>query len=325
MKPSFSINADQLPALLVFARVAAHGSFTRAARELEVSASALSQTVRALETRLGVRLLNRTTRQVGLTEAGAALLARVEPALLDIDGAVEDLRQQRELPAGVLRITVTQVGVSVLLEPYLADFLATYPDIQLEMQVDSALNDLVADGLDAGIRLGEKVQRDMIALPLGGAQRSAVVGAPAYFARHGMPKHPRELHAHNCLRFRFERGGATYRWEFCERRRWFEIGIEGNLICNDHALLLRAASSGIGLVYTMEPLVRAQLDAGTLVSVLDAYLPPYDGFYLYYPSRAQLAPKLRVFADFLRARLNAAPVRPAPAQPARAKRSTTPR
>jgi DNA-binding transcriptional LysR family regulator len=309
MKSSFTINPDQLPALLVFARVAANASFTRAARELEVSASALSQTIRALETRLGVRLLNRTTRQVGLTEAGATLLARVEPALLDIDCAVEDLRQQREHPAGVLRITVPQVGVPALLEPYLADFLAAYPEIQLDLQVDSALNDLVADGLDAGIRLGEKVQRDMIALPLGGVQRSVVVGAPAYFARHGMPKHPRELQSHNCLRFRFARGGATYRWEFCERRRWYEVGIEGNLTCNDHALLLRTASSGVGLVHTMESLVRAQLAAGTLVSVLDAYLPPYDGFYLYYPSRAQLAPKLRVFADFLRARMNDAPPR----------------
>ncbi|MEO7758449.1 MAG: LysR family transcriptional regulator, partial [Dokdonella sp.] len=264
MKPSFTIKADHLPALLVFARVAAHGSFTRAARELEVSASALSQTIRALEARLGVRLLNRTTRQVGLTEAGTALLARVEPALLDIDCAVEDLRQQRERPAGVLRITAPQVGVPALLEPHLAEFLAAYPDIQLDLQVDSALNDLVADGLDAGIRLGEKVQRDMIALPLGGAQRSVVVGAPAYFARHGMPKHPRDLQAHNCLRFRFARGATVYRWEFCERRRWYEVGVEGNLICNDHALLLRTASSGGGLVHTMEPLVRAQLAAGTL-------------------------------------------------------------
>jgi DNA-binding transcriptional LysR family regulator len=320
MKPSFTINPDQLPALLVFARVAAHGSFTRAARELEVSASALSQTIRALETRLGVRLLNRTTRRVGLTEAGTALLARVEPALIDIDCAVEDLRQQRERPAGMLRITAPQVGVPALLEPHLAEFLAAYPDIQLEIQVDSTLNDLVADGLDAGIRLGEKVQRDMIALSLGGEQRSVVVGAPAYFVRRDTPKHPRELQAHNCLRFRFARGGATYRWEFCERRRWFEIGVEGSLICNDHAVLLRAAANGVGLVHTMEPLVREQLAAGTLVSVLDAFLPPYDGFYLYYPSRAQLAPKLRVLADFLRERLNRPPL-----HGARASRSTTAR
>ncbi|GAA0708996.1 LysR family transcriptional regulator [Dokdonella soli] len=319
MKPSFTITPDQLPALLAFARVAAHGSFTSAARELEVSPSALSQTIRGLETRLGVRLLNRTTRRVGLTEAGAALLTRVEPALSEIDTAIGDLRQQRERPAGTLRITAPQVGVPALLEPHLADFLAAYPDICLDIHVDSSLNDLVTQGLDAGIRLGEKVQRDMVALPLGGAQRSVVVGAPAYFAQCGTPQHPRELQSHNCLRSRFSLGGATYRWEFCERGRWFEIGVEGSVICNDHSLLLRAATHGVGLVHTMEPLVRKQLAAGTLVSVLDAFLPPYDGFYLYYPSRAQLAPKLRVFADFLRARLNA------PLQPVRASRSTTSR
>jgi len=306
MKPTFTIEPGQLPALLAFARIAAHGSFTHAATELEVSPSALSQTVRALEARLGVRLLNRTTRKVGLTEAGAALLARIEPALLDIDGAVDDLRQQRERPAGTLRLTVPQVIVPALLEPHLADFLAAYPEIRLDIRVDSALNDLVGEGLDAGIRLGEKVQRDMIALQLGGAQRSVVVGSPAYFARHGMPKHPRDLQAHNCVRFRFSTTSAIYRWEFCEHGRWFEIDAEGNLVSNDSALLLRAALTGIGLVHTMEPIMRAALASGAVVSVLDEFLPPYDGFYLYYPSRAQLAPKLRVFADFMRARLNAA-------------------
>lgn len=320
MKPSFTIEPGQLPALLAFARVAEHGSFTRAADEMEVSPSALSQTIRGLEKKLGVRLLNRTTRRVGLTEAGAALLARVEPALLDIGAAVDDLRQQRERPAGTLRITVPQVIVPALLEPHMADFLAAYPDVHLDIRIDSALNDLVGEGLDAGIRLGEKVQRDMVALPLGGAQRSVVAGSAAYFAAHGVPQHPRELHAHNCVRFRFSSSGAVYRWEFCEGGRWYEIGVEGNLVSNDAALSLRAALAGIGLVYTMEPFVRAQLASGALVSVLGEYLPPYDGFYLYYPSRAQLAPKLRVFADFLRERLNATPP-----QAPRARRSTTSR
>jgi DNA-binding transcriptional LysR family regulator len=303
MKPSFTIEPGQLPALLAFARIADRGSFTRAARELEVSPSALSQTIRALEKHIGVRLLNRTTRRVGLTEAGAALLARVGPALLDIDAAVDDARQSRERPAGTLRITLPQVIAPALLEPHLADFLLAYPEIRLDIVVDSSLNDLVADGLDAGIRLGEKVQLDMIALPLGGPQRSVVVGSPAYFARHGKPRHPRDLQAHNCLRSRFSAAGAIYRWEFCERGRWFEIGVEGNLVSNDHALGLRAALAGIGLLHTMEPRAREHLDSGALVSVLDDYLPPYDGFYLYYPSRAQLAPKLRVFADFLRERI----------------------
>ncbi len=307
MKPTFTIEAGQLPALLAFARIAELGSFTQAARELGVSPSALSQTLRGLEAGIGVRLLHRTTRRVGLTEAGSALLARIEPALLDIDAALDDIRQQRERPAGTLRITVPQIVAPALLEPHLAEFLRTYPEIRLDILVDSALNDLVADGLDAGIRLGEKVQLDMIALPLGGAQRSVVVGAPDYLARRGTPMHPRDLHAHNCLRTRFGGGGTVYRWEFCERGRWFEIGVDGNLVCNDTALTLHAALAGIGLVHTMEARVRDALDDGTLVSVLDDWLPPYDGFYLYYPSRAQLAPKLRVFADFLRERLGSLP------------------
>jgi DNA-binding transcriptional LysR family regulator len=305
MKPSFTIEPGQLPALLAFARIAAHGSFTQAARELEVSPSALSQTVRALENRLGVRLLSRTTRKVGLTEAGATLLARVEPALVDIDAALGDARQQRDRIAGTLRITMPQVMVPVL-DVHLTDFLAAYPDLCLDIRVDSALNDLVSDGLDAGIRLGEKVQRDMIALALGGAQRSVVVGAPTYFERHGRPAHPRDLQQHNCVRFRFSSTGAVYRWEFCEHGRWFEIGVEGNLVSNDNALSLRAALAGVGVVHMMEPVVRTQLAAGTLVSVLDDWLPPYDGFYLYYPSRAQLAPKVRAFADFMRTRLERA-------------------
>ncbi len=306
MKPTFKIDPGQLPALLAFARIAAHGSFTRTATELGVSPSALSQTMRALEARLGVRLLNRTTRHVGLTEAGAGLLARIEPALVDIDAAVDALRDQRARPAGTLRITVPQVVATALLEPHLQAFLAAYPDVRLDVRVDSAMNDLVGEGFDAGIRLGERVQRDMIALPFGGPQRSVVVGAPDYFARRGVPRDPRELQAHNCVRFRFSSTGAVYRWEFCERGRWYELDVEGNLVSNDNALSLGAALGGVGLIHTMEPLVRAPLAAGRLVSVLDAYLPPYDGFYLYYPSRAQLAPKLRVFADFLRERLNGA-------------------
>jgi DNA-binding transcriptional LysR family regulator len=318
MKLPFTITQDQLPALLAFARIADLGSFTRAARELAVSPSALSQTMRALETRLGVRLLNRTTRNVGLTESGAALLARVEPALLDIDSAVIDLRQQRERPAGTLRITVPQVILPILLEPFLSEFLTAYPDVHLDILVDSSLNDLVSTGLDAGIRLGEKMQQNMIAMPLGGPQRSLVVGSPEYFSRNRKPKHPRDLSAHNCVRFRFGAGAATYRWEFCERGRWFEISVDGNLISNDAALSLRAALDGIGLVHTMQARAHELIAEGRLISVLDAYLPPYDGFYLYYPSRAQLAPKLRVFVDFMRERLSVP-------QPARARRSTTAR
>jgi DNA-binding transcriptional LysR family regulator len=318
------IRDDHLNALRAFRAIAAHGSFTQAAVQLEVTPSALSQTMRQLEERLGVRLLQRTTRHVGLSEAGRAMLQRVTPALEEIDAAIEDVHRRRDRPSGTLRVTVPQVALIALIEPHLAEFLRMYPDLHLDILVDSALNDLVAENLDAGIRLGEKVQRDMVALPLGGAQRSVVVGSPAYFAAHGVPATPRDLQQHNCLRFRFGVPGRVYRWEFAhkngpQRGRWFEIGAEGNLTANDISTMIRAAQDGVGLIHTMEIFVREPLASKRLVSVLDAWLPPYDGFYLYYPSRRQVPPKLRVFADFLRAKLAA------PAQAPRNRRSTAAR
>ncbi|SRR5579875_296412 len=294
---------DHSGALRAFHAIVRHGGFTAAARELEVTPSALSQTLKQFEKRLGVRLLQRTTRSVGLTEAGQALLARTAPALAEVDGAIEELRRHGEHPAGTLRITVAAVMVSTLIEPMVADFLRAYPDVRLDMRVDSALNDLVSEGLDAGIRLGEKVQRDMVALPLGGLQRSVVVGSPDYIARHGKPKHPRDLRAHRCIRFRFRSGGPVYRWEFAEHGRWFELDVDGPLIANDLPLVVRAALDGVGLLHTMEVFVREHIATGRLVGVLEEWLPPYDGFYLYYPSRYQVPPKLRVFIDFLRERM----------------------
>jgi DNA-binding transcriptional LysR family regulator len=311
---------DTSGALRAFQAIARRGSFTRAAAELEVTPSALSQTLRQLEQRLRVRLLQRTTRRVGLTEAGQALLARVTPALATIDSAIDELRQLGERPAGTLRLTTSQVIVPSLIEPMLADFLAEYPDIRVDIRVDSALNDLVSEGLDAGIRLGERLQRDTVALPLGGPQRSVVVGSPDYFARHGKPAHPRELAAHRCIRQRYAPGGGIYRWEFCARGRWFETDVDGPLVSNDNPLTVRAALDGIGLLHTMEFYVRKHIAAGRLETALDDWLPPYDGFYLFYPSRFQVPPKLRVFIDFMRARLEAER-----AQPARASRSTTSR
>jgi len=311
---------DPNGALRAFHTIARHGSFTRAARELEVTASALSQTLRQLEQRLGARLLQRTTRRVGLTEAGREFLARITPALAAIDSAVDELRQHGERPVGTLRITLSQAIIPSLIEPLLADFLRTYPEIRLDLRIDSSLNDLVSEGLDAGIRLGEKLQRDMVAIPLGGPQRSVVVGSPDYFAQHGKPKHPRELQQHRCIRVRFSAGGAIYRWEFAERGRWFETDVDGPLISNDNTLSVRAALDGVGLAHTIEVYIRDHVAAGRLETVLDSWLPPYDGFYLYYPSRYQVPPKLRVFIDFLRARLE-----PARAQAVRANRSTVAR
>ncbi|HWX67811.1 MAG TPA: LysR family transcriptional regulator [Rhodanobacter sp.] len=308
---------DHTAALRTFHTIARHASFTRAAAELEVTPSALSQTMRQLEQRLGVRLLQRSTRKVGLTEAGQLFLERIAPALADIDGAVEALRQHGDHPAGTLRITASQSLFDQLIAPMLGDFLRAYPDVTLDLVVDSALTDLVAEGVDAGIRLGERLARDVVAIPLGGPVRAVVAGSPAYFAKHGRPQHPRELQQHACARFRYS-SGAIYRWEFAhkhgsykrsgnkagaQRGRWFEIDVAGPLITNEPTLQIRAALDGLLLVHVLEPMVREHIATGRLQTVLDAWLPPFEGFYLYYPSRLQVPPKLRAFIDFLRERL----------------------
>jgi DNA-binding transcriptional LysR family regulator len=295
---------DHSPALRAFILIAHHGSFTRAGREIGVTASALSQTMAQFERQLGVRLLARTTRRVGLTEAGRAFLERVAPALGVIDDAVDSVRQRGKRPAGTLRITV---AMGSILAPHLAAFTAAYPGITLEINVDSALSDLVGQGFDAGIRLGERLEKDMIAVPLGGPMRSVVAGSPAYFKRHGRPRHPHDLAQHNCVRFRFASGGL-YNWEFAhpagpKRGRWFEIAVGGNLIVNDNALAAAAARDGIALTHATSPALQADIDSGRLETVLDRWLPAYDGLYLYYPSRYQMPPKLRVFIDFLKQRM----------------------
>jgi DNA-binding transcriptional LysR family regulator len=295
---------DHSPALRAFVLIARHGSFTRAGREIGVTASALSQTMAQFERQLGVRLLARTTRRVGLTEAGREFLARIAPALGVIDDAVDNARQHAERPAGTLRITTAMTSI---LAPHVAAFIAAYPGITLEINVDSALTDLVGQGFDAGIRLGERLEKDMVAVPLGGPMRSVVAGSPAYFERHGKPKHPGDLSQHNCVRFRFASGGI-YHWEFAhpagpKRGRWFEIDVGGNLIVNDNALALAATRDAVALAHLPMPVVQPDLDAGRLETVLDRWLPAYDGLYLYYPSRYQMPPKLRVFIDFLKQRL----------------------
>lgn len=286
--------------LRAFRLIAEHGSFTRAAADLEVTPSALSQTLRQLEKQLGVRLLHRTTRRVGLTEAGRDFLERIAPALTAIDGAIESARQHGDRPAGTLRLTTSQLS---LLGSVIPEFLRAYPEITLDVHIDNALTDLIGEGFDAGIRLGERLERDMVAVPLTGPMRSRVVGSPAYFQQHGRPQHPRELQQHNCVRYRFVTSNAIYRWEFAEKGRWFEIDIGGNLIVNENALALAAVRDGIALAHLPETLLTADLTDGRLQSVLDDWLPPYDGLYLYYPSRYQVPPKLRVFIDFLRARM----------------------
>lgn len=299
---------DHAAALRAFRLIARHGSFTRAAAELEVTPSALSQTLKQLEASVGVRLLHRTTRQVGLTEAGTDFLARITPALNEIDAAMEALRQHGERPAGTLRVTMPQNLLDWLIGPVLVEFLRAYPDVKLEVLCDSRLVDLVAEGFDVGIRLGERLARDVVAVPLGDKVRAVVIGSPAYFAWHGRPQHPRELEQHACVRYRYVGSGAIYRWEFAHRSgasrgQWFDMDVDGPITTNEPAIGIHAALEGLALMHAVEPMVRQSIAQGHLETVLDPWLPPFDGFYLYYPSRFQVPPKLRVFIDFLRERL----------------------
>nr|WP_315598212.1 LysR family transcriptional regulator [uncultured Cupriavidus sp.] len=302
MKPDFTIDPDSLPALAAFTRVAQLGSFTAAARALAVSPSAVSQTIRQLEDRLGVRLLQRTTRHVGMTEAGAALLARVAPALAEIHAATDDVRQQRDMPAGTLRLTSSHSAVVIALRPILTDFMRAYPSICIDLVTDDRFIDLIAEGFDAGLRLGEALQQDMVAIPVTGPLRMVIAAAPDYLARHGTPDTPHALHQHACLQYRFGPLGSVYRWEFSRGGRPFTVDTRAALIANDKTMLHQAALAGLGLIYEFPHHIADALATGALVTVLDDWTPPFSGFYLYYPSRALMPPKLRVFVDFLKAR-----------------------
>ena len=300
---NYSVGPDQLPAVAAFARVAQHASFSKAAAQLGVSPSALSQAVRGLEARLGMRLLNRTTRRVGVTEAGALFLQRVLPALEQFNAAFSELDELRGKPTGTLRVSLPRVAMITLIAPLLREFRDAYPQIRLELIADDRFVDLVGEGYDAGIRLGESLAQGMIAVRATSEQRVAVVGSPEYFRHNPRPQKPADLHQHRCVRFRFN-SGAIYRWEFGRDGQDFEIDVDGPLICNDNMLMLLAAKQGLGLAHVMEDLAREDLMSGALVRVLEDWCPPFAGFYLYYPSRAQMPLKLRVLIDFLAARLS---------------------
>ncbi|MDX1458397.1 MAG: LysR family transcriptional regulator [Marinobacter sp.] len=289
--------------LQAFACIARHGSFTRAAAELEVSPPALSQSMRQLEARLGTRLLQRTTRRVGLTEAGREFLHRIGPALEDIEDAVEQLQEWNGQPSGTLRITTPRLAAPRLLEPVLGEFVRNYPQIRLEILVEDTLTDLVSRGFDAGIRLGEALEQDMVAVPVSKPLRWLVVGSPEYLARHKLPRHPQDLLQHDCVRYRYTGSGAVDRWVFEQSGHRVEITAEGPLTTNDNDMMLRAVLDGMGLGYLLEDMVQDHLDAGRLQPVLEEWCPPMPGFYLYYPSRRHVPTKLRVFAEFLRANM----------------------
>lgn len=299
MKQDFTITPSLLPALAAFACVARHASFSQAAIELGMSASAASQSVRTLERRLGVRLLHRTTRRVGLTEPGERLLREAAPALARIGGALQALEESRDVPAGRLRITAPRIVVEQMLLPHLPAFSVRFPHVEVELAVQAALTDLVAEGFDAGIRLGESLADGMVAVPLGPPQRLVVVAAPDYLRRHRPPETPQALAAHACIRYR-RSDGRLMPWEFTRDGHDFSIEVGGGPIFNDSGLGRRMAIAGLGLAQVFEAAAAEDLAAGRLLRLLDAWQPPFPGFHLYYPSREQLAPKLRVFVDFMR-------------------------
>ena len=288
--------------LSAFVAVATHRSFSRAAAELGLSPSALSHTVRGLEERLDLRLLNRTTRSVAPTEAGERLLERLRPALRDIDDALEDANAFRDKPAGRLRLNVPRSAALLLLAPVMTRFIKAYPQMRLEITTEDRLVDIVAGGYDAGVRFGESVERDMVAVRIGPDLRMAVVGSPAYFRHHPKPAKPRDLHDHACIRFRLPSGGI-YRWEFEKKGEVLEVEVDGPLTLGDQQVMLQAALDGAGLAIVLESHARPHLKARQLVRVLADWCPPFPGYFLYYPSRRQVPAGLRAFIDMMRQEL----------------------
>jgi DNA-binding transcriptional LysR family regulator len=288
--------------LLSFLAVGRERSFTRAAAKLGVSQSALSHTIRDLEERLGIRLLTRTTRSVAPTEAGERLLRNVGPRLEEIDAELAALSELREKPAGTIRITAGEHSADTILWPALARLLPDYRDIKVEIVIDYGLTDIVAERYDAGVRLGEQVAKDMIAVRIGPDFRMAVVGAPSYFARRSKPKNPHDLTAHTCVNLRLPTYGGLYAWEFEKRGRELKVRVEGQLVFNNIALRLNAALAGFGLAYLPEDLVQAHIAKGRLIRVLADWCPPLSGYHLYYPSRRQHTPAFALLVDALRYR-----------------------
>ena len=292
--------------LRAFAAVLRHGTFTRAARHLGVSPSALSQTVRNLEERLGARLLHRTTRSVAPTEAGTRLAQRLLPALDDLDAVAEAGASPEGAPSGRLRINASRFAARHVLAPLVAPFLHAHPQVTLEIVVEDALVDIVARGFDAGVRLGETLEADMIAVPLRPTLRMAVVASPDYLARHGTPGHPRDLAHHAAIGLTYS-DGSPYRWELEQGDAALVVPVQGPFVCNDPPVRLAAAKDGLGLTMCFEEEAAEFLASGALVRVLSDWTPPFPGCFLYHPSRRQTPPPLRAFIDFAQARRRGAP------------------
>jgi DNA-binding transcriptional LysR family regulator len=293
---------QRLNDLVAFVAVGRERSFTKAAAKLGVSQSALSHAIRELEARLGVRLLTRTTRSVSPTEAGERLLHTLVPRFEEIDAELAALSELRERPAGTIRITATEYAVDSLLWPKLAKFLVRYPDIKVELFNDPALTDIVAQRFDAGVRIGEQVAKDMIAVRIGPDLRMAVVGAPSYFKKRAEPQKPQDLIGHDCINLRLSTLGGLYAWEFEKGGRELKVRVEGQLVFNGSAQMLNAALAGFGLAYVPEELAQPYLARGRLRRVLADWCPRYPGYHLYYPSRRQSSAGFALLVDALRYR-----------------------
>lgn len=296
------IEPSLVSSLTWFAHIARHRSFTKAAAEMEVTRAALSQHLKGLEERLGVRLLNRTTRDMSLTDEGQRLLDVLAPALTAVERAVAEIGEAHEEPSGLIRMNSSRIAARLLIEPYLGELLERHPKLRLELVMNDGLSNIVADGMDAGLRLGESLDEHMVAVPVTPPIEMAVVGSPAYFARHGVPESPADLMRHNCLAYRFTSSGTIDRWSFTspdteERTVVFEP--KGSAVFNDDEQMMSAALQGVGLVKYLDLCVRQHLADGRLVRVLAPWCRPFPGFYLYVPSRAQMPAKLRALMDFL--------------------------
>ncbi|MCX8476333.1 MAG: LysR family transcriptional regulator [Sphingomonas sp.] len=288
--------------LNAFLAVARERSFTRAAAQLGVSPSALSQAMRGLEERLGMRLLTRTTRSVAPTEAGERLIATVGPHLEGIETGLAALSALRDKPAGTIRISCVDHAAETILWPALATFLSDCPAVQVELVVDNILRDIVSERFDAGIRMGERVARDMVAVRIGPDIRMAAVATPEYFVRRGKPKTPQDLATHDCINLRMPTLGGIYAWEFEKGSRELAVRVEGQLTVNDIAVIRQAALNGVGIAFMPDDIARPHVDAGELVHVLADWTPPFPGYHLYYPSRRQHSPAFAAFVEALRHR-----------------------
>ncbi len=285
--------------LRAFAAVVEHGSFSKAAAHLGITSSTLSLTIRKLEERLGVRLLHRTTRSVAVSDAGLRMMQRLGPALEELEGAVTDAVQEADRPSGLLRLNVARVAAIHYLAPILGGFLSAFPDITVDVVTDDRLIDIVAERFDAGIRLGEKLHRDMVAVRLSGDLEMKVVASPAYLAKAGYPRKPQDLVRHRCLTYRRPSDNSVYRWEFQRQSEQLEVNVKGALIVDEPAMLTQIALDGAGIAYQFAHQVDPFLENGQLIQLLKDWTPAFPGFYVYYTSRRQMIPPLRAFLDFL--------------------------